>query len=78
METFTPVLPKGRVGTTGSSEVSKLDLPAAFAKGPMEASTDPTPAAPVVFKKPLRDHFLSLFDILILSFHGFRISPVRL
>jgi hypothetical protein len=37
----------------------------------MEPSRDPTPAAPAVFKNSLRDHLLSLFDMLDLSIHPF-------
>jgi hypothetical protein len=56
IETFTPVFPKGRVGTTD-------ELPAVLAEPVMGAIMDAIPATPVVFKKFLRDNRVSFFDI---------------
>jgi hypothetical protein len=56
IETVAPVFPKGRVGTTDP-------LLEVRAKPAMGAIMDPRPAAAVVFKKFLRDHRGSFFDI---------------
>jgi hypothetical protein len=67
METFTPVFPKGLVGTITGLEGSGSDLSEAFANFPIEATIDPAPAAPVILKKSLRENFFSFFDIFNFS-----------
>jgi hypothetical protein len=64
METFTPVFPKGLVGTITGLKGPGSDLFEAFAIFSIEATIDPAPATPVILKNSLRDKFVSFFVIL--------------
>ncbi|MEE8553671.1 MAG: hypothetical protein V3S72_10255 [Desulfobacterales bacterium] len=67
METFTPVFPKGLVGTITGLKGPGSDLFEAFANFSIEATIDPAPAIPVILKNSLRDKFFSFFDIFNLA-----------
>ncbi len=74
METFTPVLPKGRVGTVFRFVARWGVLVEAFDEDINGDIIDPIPTAPAVFKKFLRDqHFLCLV-ILLTSLSLFKIA----
>jgi hypothetical protein len=61
MGTFTPVFPKGLVGTINDLEGCVSDLTEAFDNLSIEAAIAPAPAAPVILKKSLREN-LFCFD----------------
>jgi hypothetical protein len=61
METCSPVLPKGRVGSNFGLEFFESSGAAAPATFPREAMADPIPAAPVILRKSLREHFCCFF-----------------
>jgi hypothetical protein len=69
METFIPVLPKGRVGKDICFEVAPAGSLGSPARETTGNNIEPTPVAPAVFKKSLRDQlFFSvyMFDPLLL------------
>jgi hypothetical protein len=68
IDTWTPVLPKGRVGTTPEGVVFWADLTAACACLPTGASMAPMPVTPIVFKKALREQLFGLSVMVIIPY----------
>jgi hypothetical protein len=67
METFIPVLPKGRVGKDVCFEVAPAGSLGSPARETAGNNIEPTPVAPAVFRKSLRDQlffFAYMFDPL--------------
>jgi hypothetical protein len=74
METFTPVLPNGRIGTVICSDASVAELPWACVSAFKGSNADPIPAAPAPLIKSRLEKYLFLSDMFRFSFEIRKLS----